>query len=116
MTLNELSRAAHSAAVAKGFYERERGFPELAMLVVTEIAEAVEADRNNEWTPCSPPCDGLEPDTFETLYKDTVEDEIADIFIRLFDLCGFYGIDIDGHVAAKMAYNATRPPKHGKAY
>ena len=53
---------------------------------------------------------------FEALVKDSVEDEIADAFIRLFDLCGFYGIDIEAHIKAKMAYNATRPAKHGKKY
>ena len=50
------------------------------------------------------------------MIRGTVPEEIADAFIRLFDLCGFYGIDIEAHIKAKMAYNATRPAKHGKKY
>lgn len=48
--------------------------------------------------------------------KDTFEDELADIFIRLMDLCGYFGIDIQAQVEWKHAYNQTRPFKHGKAY
>ena len=43
--LNELSNKAHAAAVEKGFYERKRDLPELAMLIITELSEAVEAER-----------------------------------------------------------------------
>ena len=49
-------------------------------------------------------------------YKDTVQDELADTFIRLLDLVGFLGIDIDGWVEAKLRYNKSRPYKHGKRF
>ena len=49
-------------------------------------------------------------------YTDSVEFEIADAIIRLFDLCGLYGIDIEKHIETKLAYNRTRGYKHGKAY
>jgi NTP pyrophosphatase (non-canonical NTP hydrolase) len=45
-----------------------------------------------------------------------VEEEIADAIIRLCDIAGIYGIDLDWHVKAKMAYNETRPRLHGKSY
>lgn len=116
--INDLCKLAHDSAVSKGFYERERNLPELLMLVVSELAEAMEADRHSKWCKHwngidSPP---FIKEEFEVFIKDTVEDEIADAFIRLFDLCGFYGIDIEAHIKAKMAYNATRPSKHGKKY
>ena len=51
--------------------------------------------------------------SFEAI-KDTHEDEIADVFIRLFDYCGGMNIPIGDHIAAKISYNSTRPYKHGK--
>jgi NTP pyrophosphatase (non-canonical NTP hydrolase) len=48
--------------------------------------------------------------------KDSVEDELADAIIRLLDLSAYMGIDIDAHIQAKLAYNATRGTRHGKAY
>lgn len=42
--------------------------------------------------------------------------ELADCIIRCLDTMYSLGVDIDDVVAEKMAYNATRPHKHGKAY
>lgn len=53
---------------------------------------------------------------FENTIKDTFEDEIADTFLRLMELCGEYDIDIEKHIKLKAAYNETRPLKHGKEY
>ena len=97
MTLNEYSQEAHKNAVEKGFYQRDRDVPELLMLVITEIAEAVEEDRKID-------------------RDDNFWEEIADVFIRLFDLCGFYGVDIEPYIHDKMEKNKLRPPKHNKRY
>lgn len=40
--------------------------------------------------------------------------ELADAVIRIADLCGHLGIDLDAVIEEKMAYNADRPYKHGK--
>lgn len=121
MTLNDLCKHAHDAAMGKGWYERERELPELLMLAVSELSEALEADRNEKWTRYL--AHGIQSglgdcsvESFKMFFKDTVEDELADTFIRLADICGYYGIDIDSHIRAKMAYNETRPKKHGKEY
>jgi hypothetical protein len=53
---------------------------------------------------------------YETHIRGTVEEELADGVIRMADIAGIYGIDLDWHVAAKMAYNRTRPYLHGKKY
>jgi NTP pyrophosphatase (non-canonical NTP hydrolase) len=116
--INELCEAAHAAAVDKGFYERERELPELLMLVVSELGEALEADRKGFWYDgdIKKMLENFSPYDFKDEVKDSAQDEIADAFIRLFDLCGRFHIDIDSHIKAKMLYNRTRPPKHDKKY
>lgn len=42
--------------------------------------------------------------------------ELADAVIRIADLCGHLGIDLDAVIEEKMAYNADRPYKHGKRF
>lgn len=121
MTLNTLCTTTHAAALAKGWYDKKRELPELLMLIVSELSEALEADRKNKWASVEPgfmvSClEVFNAIDFETFVKDTVEDEIADTFIRLADLCGYYNIDIEAHIAAKMKYNETRPIKHNKLY
>lgn len=124
--LNELSNKAHAAAVEKGFYERKRDLPELAMLIVTEISEAVEAERKGskieayrqKWA-CEYNVDDWDANIFAKYDIDmrgTIEEEIADAIIRILDLCGYYGINIDAWVETKMKYNSMRPKKHGKVY
>lgn len=39
--------------------------------------------------------------------------ELMDAFIRMFDLAGYMGLDLDQLFAIKMAYNTTRPHRHG---
>lgn len=67
---------------------------EKLMLVVTEAAEACEALRELDF--------------------DNMELELADIIIRVLNLSGTLGIDIDKRVAEKMEINRGRPIKHGK--
>lgn len=42
-----------------------------------------------------------------------IPSELADVVIRLLNLCAMRGIDIEAAVEDKMAYNATRPARHG---
>ena len=93
-TVNELSALCHSIAKEKGFWDEERNIGEALMLVVTELAEAMEAHR-------------VEDD-------ENFKEEIADVFIRLFDLCGGLGIDIEEQIVKKAEKNKNRPYKHGK--
>ena len=143
MTLNDLRDRAYAYAEKQGFHENVN-FGEKFMLIVSELSEALEADRKEKRTPAFVSVlklphtlgEGVEkaedgypqfmeikslPENWITgIYdneiKGTVEEEIADAVIRIFDLAGIYGIDLDWHVRAKMAYNETRPYKHGKKY
>lgn len=74
-------------------------------LIMTELSEAVEFIRKDEFA-----C--LRSD--ENDWKESFEEEIADTFIRLFDFCGNYSIDIETYINKKMDYNESREWKHGK--
>lgn len=71
------------------------------MLAVTELAEAMEAYRDGN--PTSEKINGF----------SKVEEELADTIIRILDLAGGMGYDIEGALAAKIVYNETRPYRHG---
>lgn len=45
-----------------------------------------------------------------------LDEEAADIFIRLLDLCAFLDIDLGTATALKMAHNSGRPYKHSKRF
>jgi NTP pyrophosphatase (non-canonical NTP hydrolase) len=133
MTLNELRDEAFAYAEKQGFHGNVN-FGEKLMLVVSELSEALEADRKKKWAGnpdindgrlmlCQCPEDfGRDEEEvgfrtpYELFCRGTVEEEIADAMIRLFDLASIYKIDLDWHVRAKMAYNKTRPYKCGKNY
>jgi len=68
---------------------------EKLMLMVSELAEAMEAERRD-----------LMDDKLPHLKGAVVE--LADALIRLLDYCGAYGYDIGGAFVEKMRYNATR--------
>ncbi len=144
LKINEACKEQHEAVLAKGF--EHQPIATNLMLIVSELSEAMEADRHNRhadteaWNNETPTtihsiaddavlykmpnghltdkefAQAMCKHAFEKHIKDTFEDEIADAFLRLMDLCGEYGIDIEWHIKAKAAYNQIRPIKHGKAY
>lgn len=98
--LLELVSRAYGTAKEHGFHDVERSNAHFMMLVLSEIGEMVEADRKsrrvklhgddldntlrfNDFVP-----------TFEVFVKDTMEDELADVVIRLLDFTGKRGIDL----------------------
>ena len=93
-TLKEYCEICYSIAKEKGFWDEKRNIGEALMLVVTELAEAMEGHRHQD--------------------NDNFREELADAFIRLFDLCGGLNIDIEGEIARKSMKNLKRPYKHGK--
>jgi NTP pyrophosphatase (non-canonical NTP hydrolase) len=93
-TLGEITRLCHETAVEKGFWDQKRNMGEALMLIVTELAEAMESYRRQE--------------------EDNFREELADTCIRLFDLCGGLHIDIAKEIEKKAFKNKTRPYKHGK--
>ncbi len=43
-----------------------------------------------------------------------IPSELADVVIRVADMCGYYGIDLEKAIEEKMEYNETRSHKHGE--
>lgn len=122
MTITSFVAEAHANAVKKGFWDDNRELGTTLMLIVSELGEALEADRVHYYSSSLPrqvsDCSSEKEfiTHFEQYTKDTFQDEIADTFIRLADLCGQSGIDIEAYIKAKMSYNALRPYKHNKEY
>lgn len=73
--------------------ERNKG--EMLMLMVSELAEAMEGERKGLMDSHLP-------------HRKMVEVEFADVFIRMLDYAGAYGFDLDGAIAEKRAYNQIR--------
>ncbi|MBI4179609.1 hypothetical protein HY522_09340 [bacterium] len=94
--LQDYAELCHQIARDKGFWDSPRNTAEMLMLVVSELSEALEADRRGD--------------------ADGFREEIADTFIRLFDLCGGFEIDIEAEIEKKRLKNQARPYKHGKKY
>jgi hypothetical protein len=103
----------HALNAEKGFWDNARTIEECAMLVITELSEAVDADRKGRRVKnqqeVKKDLESLylkykDSDTsffertyaayFEQHIKDTVEDELADACIRLYDY-GAYFSDVD---------------------
>ena len=94
MNYNDLATKAHENAVKHGFWERKLSNEHCLCLVLTEVCEAVEADRKGNHADY----DGYSkmPNKqagFEQFIKSSVEDELADVAIRLADLAGALGVD-----------------------
>ena len=112
--INDLAKQIHENNKAKGFFDSKKNIGEMLCLIHSEVSEALEADRKNSYCFSSINMNllnGLVNDeTFKSYYesfiKGTFEEEMADIFIRVLDLCAYKGIDLESHVKAKMRYNS----------
>jgi NTP pyrophosphatase (non-canonical NTP hydrolase) len=121
LNLTEFSKKVHQNNVDKGFYEARKETGTHLMLITSELSEALEADRHNLFADKTRFEDDINngvdfKSAFKNSIKDSYEDEIADVFIRLLDHCGYKGIDIDFHINQKIRYNKTREFRHGKKY
>ena len=114
--LNTLAKQIHDNAVAHGFWEGERNFGEMVALMHSELSEALDEHRNGKPNEYADHTHGPGWDCDGNCKPEGVAVELADCLIRILDTMLSLDVDIDGVVARKMAYNAGRPHKHGKAY
>jgi len=118
--LNDWVEESHGRAAEKGWWDdcAYRGenddfeilnecvydkIPEKLALIHSEVSEALEDFRNG--TMVTDYEENGKPVGFNT--------ELADILIRVFDLAGALGIDLEKEVRIKSDFNETRQRRHG---
>jgi hypothetical protein len=104
MNLNKLRDKAYQCAVAHGWHDENLSDEHFLCLVISELMEAVEADRKGMhanranfeyYMKQRKRDDGEFMYAFKHDIKDSVEDELSDACIRLLDLAGLRGYDLD---------------------
>ena len=100
MNLNKLRDRAYKTACEHGFHDEELSNEHYLCLVISELMEAVEADRKGKKSlimqfECgiSYPKNNFKQ-VFDFCIKGTVEEELADVVIRCLDLAGLRGWDL----------------------
>lgn len=102
-TFAEVSAGVYENAKAHGFHEQgseSENVPTKLMLVVSELAEAMEAHRKNLQSDKIPEFTGI-------------EEELADAVIRIMDLAVMENLRLGEAILAKETYNRTRSYLHG---
>jgi NTP pyrophosphatase (non-canonical NTP hydrolase) len=104
VAVNSLFSDIHAANVKAGWWTNPhtgesiletRNVGEILMLIVSEVAEAMEGHRK-----------GLQDDKLP--HRSMLEVELADVIIRIGDLACAKGLDVGGAIKEKLAYNANR--------
>lgn len=114
--LNDLADKIAFANNEKGFSFEEKDIERKLLLAVSEICEAQEELRDGHSV----------TEIYYSVHVGAIENglrkpcgfpvEIADTIIRLLHLGRNFGIDFDAVVEEKLAYNASRPMKHGRQF
>lgn len=91
--INQLCKQAYETAKSKGWHDEERETGTMLALIHSEVSEALEADRKGD--------------------TENFAEELADVCIRIFDLCGLKEIDLEKAIVSKMERNKSRSYKHG---
>lgn len=103
-TLEALGQWFFHQAKASGFWDDDvdTSMSTKLMMVHGEVSEAFEAIR-----------DGNPPSTKIPAYS-SLEEELADIVIRVLGDAAARDLDVFGAIISKAIYNGNRPFKHGK--
>lgn len=94
--INDLVDRAYKTAKEHGFHDPMPTFGDLVALCHSELSEMLEEFRKDGHTK-----------------TEAIEEEAADVCIRLFDMAGIYGWDLQQAIYNKMAKNQEREYRHG---
>ena len=92
-TITDVARKIHINAQEHGWWDAQRSIPELLCLIHSEVSEALEAYRKDD--------------------ANNLNEELADIVIRVFDMSVGLGVDIEAEILRKHTINKNRPFRHG---
>ena len=93
--IDDLCAQCHGNSNAAGWWNAPRNFGEMIALMHSELSEALEGDRKN-----------LASDHLPGF--SMVEEEFADVLIRLFDCAGGMGLRLGQAFEAKIQFNQER--------
>ncbi|MDA3779726.1 MAG: hypothetical protein PF487_05805 [Bacteroidales bacterium] len=139
MDLINLIKKSHMMAMEHCWWEEPKSIGELLALIHSEVSEALEEHRNGrrpdetyyskkihcgiDWGMGKPPGTPQLKNVSEiylfdenpkgNLKPEGIPSELADVVIRVADMCGYYGIDLEKAIEEKMEYNEIRSRKHG---
>lgn len=131
--LIEFKNEIHIISTESGWRKIKRSYEHYALLVISEICEAVNADRKNKHANIKLFEDSIiynmnelhlnsneyieeYKKLFNTYMKDTYEDEFADICIRILDMCDIFSFDlnfienikVDGNSLTEKMFNIVK--------
>lgn len=120
-TITQLVKASYKNAKEHGWWDDPRRFGELIALCHSELSETLEEFRNGKepteiyysGTTVSGSHRTMPHKTSLCKKPEGIPIELADVLIRIFDMCGHFEIDLEQAIAEKMEYNKNRPYKHG---
>jgi NTP pyrophosphatase (non-canonical NTP hydrolase) len=110
-TIDEMQAEVYENNHAHGWFEEERTVGDDIAHLHGEVSEMWEAFRVTGLSDATGASLG---DQSAPAKPEGFGSEVADVFIRLLDTCERRGIDLLAEYERKMAYNRTRPYKHGK--
>jgi NTP pyrophosphatase (non-canonical NTP hydrolase) len=110
LQINQIQKQVHELAIKKGWYDSQkwyarllrkigirirvkRSIPELLSLIHCELSEGLQEYRKDN--------------------MKKFKEEIADVVIRILDMCGELKIDLQQEILKKHNFNKTRPYRHG---
>lgn len=105
MNLNKLKEKVYKNAIAHGWHDENYSNAHWLCLVIAELMEAIEADRNFKYAYRKDFEESLKKlgaragirkwrEAFEICIKDRLEDELADACIRLLDFAGLRDLEL----------------------
>lgn len=104
MTMEEIGRISAQTQENHGF-GRSEDVARVCALFHSEVSELLEAFRAKDM-----------PESKKIPGFTEAEEEVADLIIRVLGSAYFWGMRVEEAVRAKMAYNSSRPYKHGKRF